>query len=237
MGALLWVANQTRPDLGNTIQALDRRSHNPSKSHWTIGRQALTCLKGTRDPGLLYELGEGLELLGYDDTSFAGKSTDQRSASGGAVMFVGTAVSWFSRSQKCVALSPTEAEYMTMGECKKELLFLQHALALLRPNMGTPCLVLEDNVEPVHLAQNPLSSARSKHIDVRHHFLRDLVGQGVIEITHVPSKDQSADARTKFVELESFRRHVGILMNSRPLGRLLQKILRRVRVFSVSSWC
>ncbi|CAN0039042.1 unnamed protein product [Discosporangium mesarthrocarpum] len=76
IGPLLWIANQTRPDLVNTVRALARHSHDPSRTHGKIGLQVLANLKGTEDLGLIYERGERLELLGYANSSFAGKCTD-----------------------------------------------------------------------------------------------------------------------------------------------------------------
>ncbi|CAN0495773.1 unnamed protein product [Discosporangium mesarthrocarpum] len=131
-----------------------------------------------------------MRLYAYADSSYGGDENNRRSVSGGAVMFAGSVVAWFSRTQQVVALSSSEAEYMAMGECVKELLFLNNVLRFVQPLRGVEnntMWVHEDNMGAINLAENPSSSARSKHIDARHHFLRQLVQDRVIEILPTPT--------------------------------------------------
>ena len=87
-------------------------------------------------------------------------------------------MSWFSRTQKCVTLSTTEAEYVALADVMKEVLFLRQAWCFMLPDVGMPCIpVFEDNERAVQIAQNPNTNSNSKHIDVRHHFLRELAGR------------------------------------------------------------
>ena len=126
----------------------------------------------------------------------------------------GATVSWFSRTQKCVTLSTTEAEYVAMGDAVKEALFLRHVWCFLFPDRAVPCMkVFEDNMGALQLASNPVSSSNSKHIDVRHHFLRELVTKGEIKTIHVLSEYQHADFLTKSMNTHSFRFHRDIVMN------------------------
>ena len=119
------------------------------------------------------------------------KATDRRSVSGGANMCAGACVCWFSRTQKYVTLSTSEAEYVALGDAVKELLFLRQVWHFMIPGKKMPCfLVFEDNQGTLQLSQNPASSLNSKHIDVRHHFLRELVREGDISVKHVPSEYQ-----------------------------------------------
>ncbi|CAN0446666.1 unnamed protein product [Discosporangium mesarthrocarpum] len=87
----------------------------------------------TRDWGVTFQKTRQMRLYAYADSSYAGDEDDRRSVSGGAVMFAGPAVAWFSRTQQVVALPSTEAEYMAMGECVKELLFLNNVLRFVQP--------------------------------------------------------------------------------------------------------
>ncbi|CAN0472463.1 unnamed protein product, partial [Discosporangium mesarthrocarpum] len=113
-------------------------------------------------------------------------------------MFGGGAVSWFSRTQKTVAQSYSEAEYVAMGECVKEFLFVRNVLNFMQPMYGMPSVyVLEDNKGAIDLAKNPLSSGKTKHIEIRHHFIRNLVADKEIVIFHVSSQHQTADVLTK----------------------------------------
>ena len=133
---------------------------------------------------------------------------------GGAIMCAGASVCWFSRTQKCVTLSTSEAEYVALGVAVKELLFLKQVWRFMIPGKGMPCFpVFEDNQGDLQLSKNPVSNLNSKHIDVRHHFLRELVRQGDIIINHVPSEYQHADILTKVLAFDLFAIHRRFLMN------------------------
>ena len=109
-------------------------------------------------------------------------------------MCAGACVCCFSRTQKCVTLSTSEAEYVALGDAVKELLFLRQVWRFTIPGEGMPCFpVFEDNQGALQFSNNPVSNSNSKHIDVRHHFLRELVRQGDIIVNHVPSEYQHAD--------------------------------------------
>ena len=140
----------------------------------------------------------GIYLKVFADADYASKATDRRSVSGGAIMCGGACVCWFSRTQKCVTLSTSEAEYVAHGDAVKELLFLKQVWHFMSPGKGMPCFsIFEDNQGAVQLSQNPVSDSNSKHIDVRHHVLRELVRQGDVSVSHVPSEYQHADILTK----------------------------------------
>ena len=121
---------------------------------------------------------------------------------------------WFSRTQKCVTLSTSEAEYVVLGDAVKELLSLKQVWRFMIPGKGMPRFpVFEDNQGGLQLLKNPVSNSNSKHIDVRHHFLRELVRQGDIIVNHVPSEHQHADILTKVLAFDLFAFHRRLLMN------------------------
>ena len=133
-------------------------------------------------------------------------------------MYAGEAVTWFSRTQRYVTLSTTESEYVALGDCIKETLFVRGVLEFLVPyTTFRPVRVYEDNQGAIHLADNPMSSARTKHIDIRHHFARSLVSEGEIEVIHVASEEQHADVMTKALGEEEFIYHRATLMNIRGI--------------------
>ncbi|CAB1110909.1 unnamed protein product [Ectocarpus sp. CCAP 1310/34] len=158
--------------------------------------------------------GGGIKLAGYADADFASKAANRRSVSGGIVTCGGGSVSWFSRTQKCVTLSTTEAEYVALGDVVKEIIFLRQIWRFMLPQVGMPCIpIFEDNQGAIQLAQNPISNSNSKHIDVRHHFLRELVERKEISVIHVPSPYQRADFLTKSLSKDSFESHREFVMN------------------------
>ena len=121
---------------------------------------------------------------------------------------------WFSRTHKCVTLSTSEAEYVALGDAVKELLFLRQVWRFIIPGKGMPCCpIFEDNQGALHLSKNPVSNSNSKHIDVRHHFLRELVRQGDIIVNHVPSEYQRADILAEVLAFDLFATHRLFFMN------------------------
>ena len=131
------------------------------------------------------------------------------------VMCGGGCISGFSRTQKCVTLPTTEAEYVVLAEVIKEVLFLRQVCRFMLPDVGMPCIpVFKDNEGAVQLAKNPITNSNSKHIDVRHHFLRDLVRLKEISIIHVTSSFQHADFLTKAIPREPFEFYRSLAMNS-----------------------
>jgi len=214
VGSLMWLANQTRPDILNAVRAVSRFSHNPKHKHWKAARGILEYLNATSSYGVTFQRGSGLELVVYADAAYAPKETKRKSVSGGAVMCGGAAIQWISRAQKCTTLSSSEAEYVAMGEGFKEALFLRSVWRFLLPDFGDSCIqVFEDNNGAIQLAVNPVTNSNSKHIDVRHHFLREHVENGEFKISHVQSKYQHADFLTKPLAKDSFRFHRNFIMN------------------------
>ena len=123
---------------------------------------------------------------------------------------------WFSRTQKCVTLSTSKAEYVALGDAVKEFLFLRQVWRSMIPGKEMPRFpVFENNQGVLQLSKNPVSNSNSnsKHIDVRHHFLRELVRQGDIIVNHVPSEYQHADILTKVIAFDLFAIHRRFLMN------------------------
>ena len=220
VGSLMWIANQTRPDIANAVRAVARFSHDPKPIHYKAAQKILEYLNATSDLGLTFRRDSDLEsvqmefdLETYVDADYAHKAEDRRSVSGVAVCCGGTLVSWFSRTQKCVTLSTTEAEYVAMADGVKEALYVRGILAFLMPSLEPMSIsVYEDNKGAIDLAKNPLSSSNSKHIDVRYHFLRELAASGDISVQYLRTEDQHADILTKAVGRESFERHRDFLL-------------------------
>ena len=156
----------------------------------------------------------GIYLKIFADADYASKAKDRMSVSGGAIMCGGACVCWFSRTRKCVTLSTSKAEYVAHGDAVKELLFLRQVWHFMSPGKGMPCFsIFEDNQGAVQLSQNLVSNSNSKHIDVRHHVLRELVRQGDVSVSHVPSEYQHADILTKALASDLFVVHRRFLMN------------------------
>ena len=212
----MWLAISTRPDISNAVRSVSRYCSTPKAIHWKAALGILAYINSTSDFGITYQRGTlaSISLEVFADADYASKATDRRSVSGGAIMCGGACVCWFSRTQKCVTLSTSEAEYVALGDAVKELLFLRQVWRFMLPGKGMPCFpIFEDNQGAVQLSQNPVSNSNSKHIDVRHHFFRELVRQGDISVSRVSSEYQHADILTKALAFDVFAVHRRFLMN------------------------
>ena len=116
-----------------------------------------------------------------------------------------------SRTQHYVTLFTTEAEYVALAEGAKEGMFVRSVMSFIQPNVYE--ITLEDNKGAKAMAENPLSSGRSKHIDVRWHFIHELVEKKELKVVHVASEWQHADMLTKALHLKLFKRHRKALLN------------------------
>ena len=175
----------------------------------------LEYINETSEYGITFkrETLSSISLEVFADADYASKATDRRSVSGVLIMCGGASVCWFSRTQKCVTLSTSEEEHVALGDAVKELLFLRQVWRFMLPSKVMPCFpFFEDNQGAVQLAQNPVTNSNSKHIDVRHHFLRELVRQRDIKVVQIPSEFQHADILTKALAFDLFAFHRKLLM-------------------------
>ncbi|CAB1106941.1 unnamed protein product [Ectocarpus sp. CCAP 1310/34] len=210
VGSLMWLATQTRPDIANALRAVARYCASPKMVHWKAALGISGYVRRTSWMGITFERGvvTGMSMQVFVDADYASKATDRRSVSGGLVVCGGGCMTWFSRRQKCVTLSTTEAEYVAIADVLKEVLFLRQVWRFILPDAGMPCIpVFEDNQGAIQIAHNSITNSNSKHINVRHHFIRELVERKEIAITHVPTQFQHADLLTKAISKESFALH------------------------------
>ena len=191
VGGLMWLAILTRPHISNAVRSVARYCSAPKAVHWISALAILAYINGTCGFGITYQRGTtvGISLEFFADADYASRAIDRMSVSGGAIMCGGACVYWFSSTQKCVTFSTSEADYVALGDALKELLFLRQVWRFMMiPGKGMPCFpVFEDNQGALQLSKNLVSSSNSKHIDVRHYFLRKLVRQGDINVNQVPS--------------------------------------------------
>ena len=156
--------------------------------------------------------GDGMEP--FVDSDVASKATDRRSISGAVVMFAGACVMYLCRTQKSVALSSMKAEYVAMADGMKEAIFLRYLWSFIFPDRDVGCtLIHENNVSAIHLACNPATTPNSKHIDIRHHVIRERVERG--EFIRVRSDLQRANFLAKPLPKETFCAHRDLMMNIR----------------------
>lgn len=210
IGGLLYLATCTRPDVSYSVGKLARYAARPTEEHEAAALRVLRYLKGTARWGLKYAGPQ--RLIGYCDADYAGDVDSRRSTSGYAFLLHGAAVSWSSKLQTTVAMSTTEAEYIAAATAAREGIWLKLLLADLG-EADHPVQMRSDNQSAIHLMHNPGGTARSKHIDVANHFVRDRVARGELIVRYVGTKEMVADVLTKALpgaSLELCRRGLGM---------------------------
>ena len=148
-----------------------------------------------------------LQYLLLTDSDFAADKVKRVSVTGYVIYFMGIPVAWRSRGQKGMVLSTSEAKYVALSEVVKELKFIIQVLETMKVNVKLPITVHVDNVGAIFMATNQTSSDRTKHVDVRYHFVREFIEDGVVKIKFVRSKENDADLFTKNVNGELYDKH------------------------------
>jgi len=218
VGALMYLAVCTRPDISFAVSYLSQFCQNFGRQHWVAAKRVLRYLKGTRNLGLIYRK-TGKPISGYVDADWANCTKDRRSYTGYVFVLSGCPLTWESRKQRTVALSSTEAEYMALTECAKEGLHLKRFLNELGLGHLAQICIQCDNNGARKLAENPVFHGRSKHIDVRHHFVREVLRNGEFKIEYTPTHEMAADVLTKGLSAPKHMKCLEIL--GMPMGSIL----------------
>ncbi|KAJ9536116.1 hypothetical protein OSB04_un000710 [Centaurea solstitialis] len=194
IGSLLYLT-ASRPDIVFSTGVCARYQCDPRDSHLKAVKRILRYLKGTPDFGLWYPKGSSFELIGYTDSDHAGCKLDRKSTSGACQFLGNKLVSWSSRKQNCVSLSTAEAEYIAAC-CCSQVLWMKTQLADFGYTMNQIPIYC-DSQSAIQITANPVQHSKTKHIDIRYHFIKDHVEKGNIELYFVESDLQLADLFTK----------------------------------------
>ena len=162
VGTLMYLAVSTRPDISHIVSVLSQYNTNYGKEHWVAAKRVLRYLKGTEHIGLHYKA-DNKPLTGYADADWGANIDDRRSYTGYVFILSNAAISWDSRKQRTVAMSTTEAEYMSLSECTKEAIHLRRFLEQILGNQNST-IIFNDNQGAGLLSKNPIFRNRTKHI-------------------------------------------------------------------------
>ena len=204
VGSLLYLSTKTRTDIAFAVGSVARFCAEPTMQHWTAVKRILRYLRGTSEFGLLYCRSDSTRCVGFSDADWGGSLDDRKSTSGYMFQIGGTAISWRSNKQSCVALSTAEAEYVALAAAAQEAIWLQQLVSdiLIEPIEETE--IYEDNQSAICLAKNPQFHGRTKHIEIKYHFIRDHVEKGIIKLTYCRSEEMIADILTKGLPVQQF---------------------------------
>ena len=208
VGGLTFAAYVTRPDIACAVGQLAQFLNKPSSTHMHAAKRVLRYLAGTSTLGIMYRP-PPLRLQGYSDANWAGDMDTRRSTTGYVVMLNNGAIAWKSRRQPTVALSTMESEYMALTDATKELKWIKTLIAELGYANGKstdPTDLFSDNQGAIALAKNPVSHSRAKHIDIRHHFIREAIQDRIIWVQYIPTAEMTADSLTKALGREKHQK-------------------------------
>ncbi|CAA9993736.1 unnamed protein product [Nesidiocoris tenuis] len=210
VGSLLFASQVSRPDIAQAVNSVSRFNGNPGPAHWIAVKRILRYVRGTTDYKLQFDGNKSSVMHGYCDADWAADIDERRSLTGYIFVKCDAPISWCTKRQPTVALSTTEAEYMSLSAATQEALWLRGiSLELMPASCIGPTRIFVDNEGARKLALNGAYQARTKHIDVRHHFVRERIQKKEIELEYIPSAEMVADSLTKPLDAEKFESYVG----------------------------
>lgn len=202
VGCLLFIAQATRPDISFAVNDVSRFNNCYEPAHWNAVKRIMRYLKLTSDMKLTYNQNGG-NLVGYTDADWAADVDSRKSVTGYVFVMAGGAVSWKSSKQQTVALSSTEAEYIALASTTQEALWLlQLCTELGIVKKGATCTLYCDNQSAIKLAELSGFRPRSRHIDIKYHFIRQHIEKKNIQVNFVNTEANIADVLTKAVAKE-----------------------------------
>jgi len=198
VGSLLYMTNKTRPDITYAVNYESRFMENPTKQDVQNVKRTLRYLKETQNFGIFYSSrkSDKISIEAFCDSDYAGDTKDRKSTSGYVLMYAGGPISWISRKQPIVALSTAEAEYISAAECCKEISYITTLISELK-NQKVETILYIDNQSALKLIKSGQMNRKSKHIDVRYHYVSEQYHRGLFQVKYCNSENQLADILTK----------------------------------------
>lgn len=180
IGSLLYLT-LSRPDITFAIGVCDKYEVKPKISNITQVKRILKYTNGTSDHGMMYSHSYNSMLVGYCDADWAGNVDDRKSTSEGCFFLGNNIISWFSKKQNCVSLSSAKAEYIEAGSNCSQLIWMKKMLKKynVKHDVMTICC---DSLSAINISKNPIQHNNTNHIDIRHHFIRDLIKDKIVTL-------------------------------------------------------
>ncbi|GKA50391.1 hypothetical protein Tco_0743464 [Tanacetum coccineum] len=240
IGSLMYLT-ASRPDIQFSTCLCARYQANPKESHLIVVKRIFRYLKGTPSLGLWYPKCSGFDLKGYSDSDYVRCNMDKKSTSGACQLLGGKLVCWSAKKQQSIAMSSAEAEYVAAAGCCANILWMKSQLTdydIIYEKVPIFC----DNTSAIAISNNLVLHSRTKHIDIKYHFIRDHILKGDIELHFIPTQYQLADIFTKPLDEPTFKRLIvklGMLnIDSNPKASVLteenlklQRVLQNCKHF------
>ena len=195
VGKVIYLVNKMNPTCLNVVRELAKHFNNPTKQHWKALTQLIGYVKSDIGKGRILQKPKELRLIVFMDSDYV-NDEDRKSITGGVVTVRGSPTYLTSKMQATFSLSSMEAKYMALGTVTQEVLFQAQILdELVREEYKRPSIIYKDNLETIYLTKNPQISQRTKHIDTRHHFIKDLIKNKKIEVHYVKSENNLVNTK------------------------------------------
>ena len=218
IGSLMYLMMGSRPDLAYTVSTLSKFNCNPTADHLLAAKHVLRYIQSTAKLHLTFTIGTQSQLEGFSDSDWAGHKDDSKSTSGYLFTFSVGSICWKSRKQNLIALSSTEAEYISLTETAKEATWLRELyreicsrLSLNKSFIPHNIPIHADNQAAIQMAIVPHFHERTKHISICYHYVRSAIERGLITLTYISTTDNPADILTKALSHDIHERHVSHL--------------------------
>ncbi|GKA62825.1 putative ribonuclease H-like domain-containing protein [Tanacetum coccineum] len=203
IGSLMYLT-ASRPDIMFAVCACARFQVSPKTSHLLAVKRIFRYLKGKPSLGLWYSKDSPLELVAYTDSDYAGATLDRKSTTGGCQFLGDRLISWQCKKQTVVATSTTEAEYVAAASCCGQVLWIQNQLLDYGYNFMHTVIYI-DNSSTICIIENPVQHSKTKHIEIRHHFIRDCHTKKLIQMAKIDTQLNVADLLTKGFDAGRFQ--------------------------------
>jgi hypothetical protein len=220
IGSLLYLMLGTRPDIAFAVIKMSQFSANPSQEHLDKAIYIMRYLVGTQEYSIVYDGVKAEGLIAYTDSDWAADQIKRRSTTGYFATLAGGIICWQSRLQKTVALSSTEAEYMALSDTSRQIKWIQSIFSELGFALKA-IPICADNQGSIFIGSNPVQERRTKHIDIRYHYVRECIEEGDVSVVFIEGKENPADMFTKNLGATlflKFRDSLGITFKSSEIA-------------------
>ena len=210
VGKLMYLVKHSRPDIATAARKLSKHMAKAKPEHMRALQRALKYVHDTPEYGNVLHASTNtreINITGIADATYAADPDTRRSVTGFLIYVDSNLMFWKSRMQDSVALSSTEAEYMAVSQCLCEMLFIIQVVEFLGITVRRPMVIYTDNTGVIDMSKNLTASGRTRHIDIRHHHIRDHIESGLIDICYVRTHNNLADMLTKNLRASLFDSH------------------------------
>ena len=215
IGSIMWSMTGTRPDTAFAVIKLAKYNQNPGPDHFKAARHLMRYLLATWDYALVYDGNTSDQIMGMSDADWGMDKDERKSTSGNVFFLANSAITWKSKMQSTVATSTAESEYMALAEASMQSSWLRNLTWEIGQRLDDePTYLFTDNQAAQYLVEEPKHDPKTRHIDIKYHFIRDLVIKGKVTVHWIPTDEMIADDLTKPLQPithEKFREAMGII--------------------------